>query len=97
MTTRLLPIAGGGGVLVNGNRYTLTEGNTRDIADADAIAIAAGGAGVVLGTVGPTGSRPAKPTLGASHIDTQLGANRPGGTVVWWDGATWRDATGAKS
>jgi hypothetical protein len=96
MTTRILPAAGGTrGVTVNGTRYTLTEATTREIVDADAAAIAAAGAGVALGTVGPTPSRPTNPVLGAVHFDTS--SNQIGGKPVWWDGATWRDQTGARA
>jgi hypothetical protein len=96
MTTRILPKAGGGGVLVNGNRYTLTDSNVRDIVDADAAAIAASGAGTIIGTIGPTSSRPTAPALGALHLDTQL-SGQPGGKPVWFDGQKWLDATGARS
>jgi hypothetical protein len=38
---------------------------------------------------GATGNRPAGPTVGAQFYDTTLG--KP----IWWNGAVWKDASGA--
>jgi hypothetical protein len=38
--------------------------------------------------VGATGERPVTPSIGWQFYDQSLG--KP----IWWDGATWRDATG---
>ena len=49
-----------------------------------------GPAFAVIGPSGPTASRPAFPNRGDRYIDTSISS----GTLLVYDGAAWRDASG---
>jgi hypothetical protein len=81
-------------LVVHGRRYSGTPGTPVDVPDFDAGPLEANG-WTRVAEVGPTTARPryradGQPLLrGQTYLDTTLGA------IVQWDGASWRNASGA--
>ncbi len=99
MTThRLLPPSSGPHlnqpVVVNGRSYSAAPGGALDVKDFDAQGLVAAG-WTFVAVSGPTSARPssgiglANLAQGARFFDTTLNLE------IIWDGATWRDGTGA--
>jgi hypothetical protein len=100
MTTRVLPPENGGSASVPGGaKYVAVAGQTLDIPDADAQALALAGWSL-LGTVGSTiSSRPTTaPTVTTSlgHIDTSNPIAPVHLVQTGTNPTTWRDAQGNK-
>jgi hypothetical protein len=100
MKTRLLAVAGTTARTVTNSRgvqYTAAPGTVVDVEDfqSSVSGTGPGGSFVNLGLAGTTAERPTQNSDGSSikpgfrFIDSTLGA------LIVWDGAAWRDVTGA--
>lgn len=96
MLHRLLPPARGPmqSIVVNGRNYAAQPGSAIDVLDADSNMLQSNG-WVFVAPSGPTSARPTgtlglyPAVAGARFFDTTLGE------LIVFDGATWRDLTGA--
>jgi len=85
MNIRMMPPGlGSNSIKVNGRTYTCAVGSTVDVPDFDAAVLFANGWIATPGGVGPTTARPSNPPANTQFNDTTVGS------VVAWDGKTWR-------
>ncbi len=84
-------VAGANPIVVNGRTYSCALGSTISVPACDAVALNANGWSPVAWGSGPTASRPTGAFLapGMHWYDTTVGA------IIVYDGATWRNVSGA--